>query len=249
MPDASPRTRVITELQLLLGDQLVEVELDPEHYNLAVDLAITRLREYSSGATEEGFIPLTIERNVNQYQLPDDVIQVKKVNRRSISHSTGTGSEFDHFDAAWKNAYLLQGGRPGGVATWDFFHQYQETIKKVFVGEMDFIWHPGSKKLELIRSPRGQENVILNVFIEKSENALLTDRLTVPWIRSWALALCKEMLGRGRGKFTSGFAGPDGTVQMDGERLIQEAREDKQTLMKQLTDLRTSQHGLPFTIG
>ena len=249
MSDASPRSQLISDIHLRFGGGMVDVELDPEHYNHAINSGISRLREFSDGATEEQFIPLTIEAGVNQYQLPDNVMQVRKVLRRSFTRSTGNGSQFDPFDAAFKNAYLLQGGRTGGMATWDFFHQFQETVKKVFVGEIDFIWHPGSKKLELIRNPTQNEDIALNAYILKSENALLTDPLTRSWIRSWATAICKEMLGRARGKFPSGFPGADGNVVMDGDTLINEAREDKKSLMDQLRNLRTSTTGKPFTIG
>jgi hypothetical protein len=33
----SPRTEIIQQIRLMLADQMVDVELDPEHYNTAVD--------------------------------------------------------------------------------------------------------------------------------------------------------------------------------------------------------------------
>ena len=38
----SARNEVIKNLQTRLGSGMIDVELDPDHYNLAVDRAITR---------------------------------------------------------------------------------------------------------------------------------------------------------------------------------------------------------------
>lgn len=231
------------------GEGMIELELDPEHYDAAINFAIEKLVEYSTGSVEEQFMPMTIEPNVNQYQLPDTVMKVKKVARRSLTHSTGTGSEFDPFDAAFKNAYLLDSGRTGGVATWDFFHQYMETIRRVFVGEMDFVFHTGTKKLELVRNPRGREMVVLNVYVLRSESDLLTGETTKPWAREWATAECKEMLGQARSLYQSGFAGPDGNITLNGDQLISEAKEEKEKLITDLKNMRTGNVGMPFIIG
>jgi len=40
----TPRDKLITELKLRLGDGMIDVELDPEHYNLAIDRAIQTFR-------------------------------------------------------------------------------------------------------------------------------------------------------------------------------------------------------------
>lgn len=250
----NPRNNLIENVKRHLGGGadgagMIELELDPEHYDAAVNFAIDNIYELSSGGVEEQFVPLTIEPSVNQYQLPQQVLQVKKVHRRSLTHATGTGSEFDPFDAAFKNAYLLDSGRVGGASTWDFFSQFQETIQRVFVGEMDFIWHVGSKKLELVRSPRGRENVILTAYVMKSEDDLLTNPHTKPWIREWAVAECKEMLGQARNLYASGFAGPTGNITLNGDQLLNEAQSEKERLRSELSNLRAGNVGSPFLLG
>jgi len=254
MSDATERTTMIEKLKIQLGggsdgDGMIEIELDPEHYDAAVNFAIDKIYEYSTGGVEEQFVPLTVEPSVNQYQLPKEVLQVKKVLRRSLTHSTGGGSEFDPFDAAFKNAYLLDSGRTGGVATWDFFSQYQETIQRVFVGEMDFIWHVGTKRIELIRQPRETENVLINAYLTKSEDDLLTNPHTKSWIREWALAECKEMLGQARNLYPGGLPGATGNVTLNGDQLLSEAQSEKERLVSELKKFRTGNVGMPFLMG
>ena len=48
----SNRDKIIEDMRNLLGDGMVDVELDPDHYNVAVDKAITRYRMRSSNSME-----------------------------------------------------------------------------------------------------------------------------------------------------------------------------------------------------
>lgn len=61
----SNRDEMIKELRLRLGDGMVDVELDREHYDAAVNLAISRYRQLSSGATEESNLFIATKAGVN----------------------------------------------------------------------------------------------------------------------------------------------------------------------------------------
>ena len=56
------RNEVIKNLQTRLGSGMIDVELDPDHYNLAVDRAITRYRQRAANATEESGMFLTTQK-------------------------------------------------------------------------------------------------------------------------------------------------------------------------------------------
>lgn len=55
-------------------------------------------------------------------------------------------------------------------------------------------------------------------------------------IREWALADCKYMLGRIRGKYPGGLPAAGGDRQLDGADLIAEAREDKDRLKQEVIE-------------
>jgi len=57
-------------------------------------------------------------------------------------------------------------------------------------------------------------------------------------IREWGLAEAKYTLGRIRGKYTSGLPAAGGDRTLDGESLIQEAREDKEKLEEKILDFQ-----------
>lgn len=53
------------------------------------------------------------------------------------------------------------------------------------------------------------------------------------WIRNYALAICKEMLGYIRGKFTS-LPIPNSTVTLNADQLLSQAKEEKEKLREEL---------------
>jgi len=53
-------------------------------------------------------------------------------------------------------------------------------------------------------------------------------------IREWALAECKYMLGRIRGKYTGGLPAAGGDRTLDGDTLLVESREDKDRLEQKI---------------
>ena len=48
------------EIELRLGGQMVDVELDPEHYELSINKSFEKYRQRSENANEESFVALEI---------------------------------------------------------------------------------------------------------------------------------------------------------------------------------------------
>ena len=95
---ASLREKLIEDLHLLLGGGMVDVDLDPAHYDLAVRTAIERYQMRSSNAWEEAFMILTTQVGKDTYFLPRDVIIVRSVYRSGgagigIGIATGKAAE------------------------------------------------------------------------------------------------------------------------------------------------------------
>ena len=49
----TPRVLLMKQIELQLGSQMVDVELDVEHFNLAITIGIQKLRQQSDGANLE----------------------------------------------------------------------------------------------------------------------------------------------------------------------------------------------------
>lgn len=246
----SPRTKLSREIKLLLGDQMVDVELDQDHIDLAIDMAIERMRQRSDGATSEETMFLTLVPDQTEYTLPTNVQNVVKIHRRGVGVTIGGGGiNFDPISASYANYYLLQAGQTGGIATWELFSEYKETLNRVFASEVNFIWNYDIRRLSILRRPMGEETVMLTVMMQKTGDLLITNYLTGPWVRSYALAQCKFMLGEARSKFKGGLPGPHGNIQMNGEDLKQEGLAALEVLEKELMTFVASDNGMPFIIG
>lgn len=246
---STPRTKLIKQLKLMLGSQIVDVEADPAHFETAIDLSVDRFRQRSDGSTEEASLMLTLQPEQSEYTLPTEVQTIHRLYRRGVGSNTTGGSNFDPFEGAFSNLYLLQAGRTGGIATWDLFSQYQETLGRVFGSELNFTFNSSTKKLKLIRKISGEEDVLIKAYIQKPEHVMLEDPYIKPWLRDYSLAHVKMMLGEARSKFTSGLPGPNGNVVLNGEALKQEALQEFERLEIELQNLVTADDGYGFIIG
>jgi hypothetical protein len=245
----TPRVLLMKQIELSLGAQMVDVELDVEHLNLAITIGLQKLRQQSDGANLEKDIFLHLTRDVTEYTLPDEVQEVRRLYRRGVGAYTNGGVNFDPVDAAITNAYLLSPNQSGGLATWDFYSQFLETTERVFASQLNFTWDVNNHKLTILRKPHADEEVAVRVYVRKSEDDVINDPYTGPWLRSYATAYSKYALGEARDKFPGGFPGPTGNVQLNGATLKQEAQVEIDKLEKQLLDLVTSSDGYSFVIG
>jgi len=311
----------------LLGGGMVDVELDPVHYETALTKALTRYRQRSDNSVEESYLFMETVIDQNEYTLPNEVVEVRKIFRRSIgsrpstsasggplysqtytvtqsqnqtftvnynllavdtivvevngnattqyatdttqrtitftspqtpgdvisvklyaSGESGGGSLFDPFNLAYTNAYLLSSSSMGGLATYDFFSQYQELVGRMFGSFIEFKWNTTSKKLTLLQRPRAEETIMLYCYNYRPDLSLLDDYMAKQWIKDYTLASCKYMLGEAREKFAT-IAGPQGGTSLNGSSLKAEAQGEMEKLENEVSLAVAGGTGYGFTIG
>ena len=244
----SSREDLVRELQLRLADGMVDVELDREHYDVAIDKAVGIYRQLSSGSVEESIIFFNTEKDVTEYILPDEVMEVRRMYRRGIGTNSG-GTNFDPFDVAFNNMYMLQAGQIGGLAVFDAFSQYKETLGRIFGSEYNFLWNRNTKQLKILRNVRHEEEIAVGVYNFIPESILLRDVYSSNWLGSYALAMSKMMLGEARSKYTSGLPGAGGAIQLNGDALKGEALAEMQALKDSVHAYEEGNTPLGFVIG
>lgn len=235
----------------LLGDGMIDIELDPEHYETALQRSLGVFRQRSDNAVEESFMFLYLAEDQNEYILPKEVQQIRQIFRRSVGSRTGGGSGgtvFEPFNLAYTNTYLLSSTNMGGLATYELFSQYQELIGKMFGSFINFTWNPQSRKLVIHQRPRGDEMVMLMAYNTKPDFAILEDVYAGQWIKDYTLANCKMMLGQAREKFAT-IAGPQGGTALNGASLKAEATADIERLTQELITLVPGGQGYSWIIG
>ena len=239
---------LVKEIELRLGGGMVDVELDPEHYELAIKKSLQRYRQRAENAVEESFIVLELLEQVSEYTLPDEVIEVKDIYRRTVGISSGTGTSIEPFQAAYMNTYLLGSNNRGGMASYDFLQQNRETMGRLFGSELLFTWNPSTHKLILHRQIRAEDTVVLHTYNYRPDESLLNDIYAGPWLKDYALAHAKLMLAEARGKFTQ-IAGPQGGTTMNADQLRTDAQQEIDKLDVELTLYNDGSTGLGFVIG
>ena len=245
---ATEKNKVFDYVKNSLGAGMVEVELDPAHYETALQKSLDVYRQKSSNSVEEsyGFLELVAEQQ--EYILPDQVQMVREVFRRSTGGQNATGTLFEPFEAGYVNTYLLQAGRVGGLATYDFFSQYQELVGRMFGSFIEFNWNRTRHVLTILQRPRAEETLMLECHNYRPDEQLLTDYLAKSWIRDYSLAICKMMLGEARSKFAT-IAGPQGGGQLNGDALKSEAAQELEKLEQEVATSVPGGTGYGFLIG
>jgi len=236
--------------KLRLGGQMVDVELDPEHYEAAYKRTIEIYRARAQNSQEESYAFLTLAADTQEYILPKEVQQVRQIFRRTIGTSSNDGgNQFEPFEAGYINTYLLTAGRTGGMLSYELYTQYQELTARMFGGFINYTFNPATKKLVIVRRPHGTgEIVLLWTFNMKPEVQLLTDVLTLNWIKEHTYSLCKHMLGQAYSKFAS-INGPQGGTSLNGESIKTEAQAEMDRAMEDLKLYVDGSQPMGFIIG
>lgn len=233
-------------LRLRMGGDIVDLELDPQHYEAAYNYAIKLYRQRAQNANIESYTLFTVQKNVYEYTLPQEFINVRSLFRRTVGLETGPSSTaFDPFSSAILNTYLLNYNYTGGLATYDFYAGYVELAARMFGGYLTYTFNPVSKLLKVTRDFKGTgERILIWADVQRPELELLQDPGAGVWIGDYILAVLKGIIGEAREKFGS-IAGPGGGTSLNGTAMKAESKADQERL---LDDLRKYQdYSAPLT--
>ena len=245
------RQKIVEYVQAMLGAGMVDVELDPVHYNTAIDRALNKFRQRSTNAVEESYGFLTLQVDVNEYTLPKEVMNVRQLYRRSIGSRSGGGDGgtlFEPFNLAYSNTYLLASSNMGGLATYYAFASYQKQVGKMFGSDINFTFNKTTKVLTIMQRPRAEEELLLWMYNYRPDSNLLQDPYAGQWLKDYSLATCKMMLGEAREKFSQ-IAGPQSGTSLNGAALKGEAKAELEALELELINYKEGGTPLTFVIG
>ena len=246
------RAEITDYIRMRLADGIVDVELDKEHYEMAIKQALVKYRQRASNSTEESYAFLDLMPETQEYILPPEIQVVKNIHRRGIGSVTGTSaSQFEPFASGYLNTYMLTAGRVGGLTNYELFVDYQKLAMRMFGGFMDFTFNPVTKKLTIVRKmpfayagPDQTESVLLHIFNVKPDQMIFNDTYAFPWIQEYAYSFAKRILGEARSKFNT-IVGPQGGTSLNGDALKSEAQTEMEKLEE---DLKTYVDGsMPLT--
>jgi hypothetical protein len=249
------RSEMMDEIRIRLGASMVDVELDPADYDVAINMALRYYRQRSTNAQIEAFAFLQVQQDIPAYTLPADVQEVRAVYRNNLGSAATSGPGLEPFSASFmNNIYMIQNpgnistGGSGVLATYDLAMGFQKLTGKMFGRDVLYTWDGGTKRITFHRRFMSGEEIGLHVYMTRPEEVLFVDHYARPWLEDMATAQAKAMLGQGRGKFSS-LAGPQGGITLNGAELKSEAATEIATLLQELKDGIDATMGYSFTIG
>lgn len=252
------RAEITDYVRMRLGDGIVDVELEKEHYEMAIKQALVKYRQRAQNSVEESYASMVLLPETQEYILPKEVQSVRQIFRRGIGSVTGTSaSQFEPFASGYLNTYMLVAGRVGGLTNYELFVDYQKLTMKMFGGYMNFTFNPTTKKLTIMRKMpfqgtnpnlEQQESVILWLFNSKPDQMILNDAQSFPWIQEYAYSFSKMLLGQAYSKFSQ-IAGPQGGASLNGAAMVAEAKEEMQKLEEDLKTFVDGSQPLTWITG
>jgi len=232
------RIRLIRILKSQLGYPTQCVELEEEHFNIAIDNALDNYRAWSDGAYTRKFFLFTLIEGQQTYYLnspqdhTDSIVSINKIHRLNILGANSLNWDSNIYFQTFLNQYYSSGYTD--ILSIHLVHSLSEEFQRIFAGDMMFQWNEPSRELFVTRKIARNEKVIIEAYCERTEQELILDRWCKQFLQNWALAECKYYLGMIRSKYSSGTPGPSGSITLNGELLITEARQDMQELKEEL---------------
>jgi len=226
---------LFNNVRLRLGGDIIDLELDPQHYEAAYDYAIKVYRQKAQNSTQESYTLMTIIKNIDTYTLPSEYVNVRAIFRRTVGLETGPSStSFDPFSSAILNTYLLNYNYTGGMATYDFYAGYVELAARMFGGYVTYTFNPVTKVLRVVRDFKGTgERVLIWADMTRPETELLQDPGIGIWLTDYILATVKIIIGEAREKYNS-IAGPSGGTSLNGQAMKSEGKAEQERLIDEL---------------
>ncbi len=238
--DGTPdeRRELMDSLRRQLGHPIVTVELDNVQLDTCVSLGLENYRQRAGGAYRRGFFFLDIQAHKQKYLLTNKVIGYNRiVTIMSAYRFTSAFLSSAHGAGAY-GQIVLQHLYNMGTYDLTSFHlvsQYVEQLEMLFATRLTYGFHENDRILSFYSSFSRNERVLLDCMVERTEQDLLKDRYSKPWIERYALSEAMMMLSQIRGKFAS-LPGAGGGISLNAAELVTLSQSYRDELMSQIDD-------------
>jgi hypothetical protein len=204
-----------------LGEPKVEVELANSQIVVNLYDAAQLFREYStSRGNNRSFLVLFLNRGQQDYQLPDNVLQV------GYDKSSQTVSAWVLAQMSGYAASDMLALKNFDMVSFYMLQQWLHYLKYVTISRWRLFYNPNTKILHIVPKP---DDSRYRLFIEVFTQADIEELYNERFIREYTLALCKMQLGDIRSKYQS-LPGFNNSVSLNGETLKTEGQAEKEKL-------------------
>lgn len=245
-PKNAGRLKLIHDLKTIMGYPKVCVELDENHFNLAIDNALGNIRRYSDAAYSKRYFFMGISEFQDVYYLNDihtgtnNIVDVLKIHRLNMMGMNNFAP-----DNIFAQQFMNQFYAPGMTADLVSVHlisAMSELYQVMFAADIAFNWNEASRELRIYKKFYAPTKVLVESACEKLDEELLNDRWLQQWLQLWAKSELYYILGNIRGKFST-LPGPGGGLQLNADTLISQAQQFQDEAKRQINDMEVGQQG------
>jgi hypothetical protein len=136
----------------------------------------------------------------------------------------------------------------GGLATYYAFASYQKQVGKMFGSDINFTYNKTNKILTIMQRPQSNEEVLVWMYNYRPDFNILIDNFAGQWVKDFALANAKIILGEAREKFAT-IASPQGGIQLNGTALKNEGKAELEVLEQDLINYKDGGSPLTWVTG
>lgn len=216
-----------------LGAPVVKVELDEQQLDAAVDFALQVFEDYAPREYFNYYV-FNTSPGKSVYTMPADIGLIRNVFYKKQPSLTFNASdlggalpiEYYYPGGSYSSMQggLLDPNQPiyGRMGEWVLYKQYEQMYSRLSSQIGGWEWIDGFCNIKLYPIPCRCWPVIVHYLQKRPDFKQVTQAM-----QEGALVHAKEMLGRIRSKYKNP-PGPNGGMQMDGEKLLEEAEKGQE---------------------
>lgn len=235
-----------TAIKYRLGYPVVQIELAPQQFDLAINEAIMYYQRNHFDGSYQMYMPIQVDSTIAAQKYVDLGEEVIGVNNMFDMMSSGTGLLTTDFivsaDAAW-NAFRANSSLAG------FYNMmsYRSLIQQTFTGKtpVRFNYNRGKCFIDASSSKLSEGSwIVLDVVVAvdpEDDDRMFKD----PWLNEYAEACVKRIWGQTLKKYQQ--VQLPGGITLDGQTMYSEANEAKQKLEDEI--ISNWQLPIPFMVG
>ncbi len=214
----------------MLGFPTVKVELMPVQLKYCVQESYSHMAQHLPLYTMQ-MAAFDCSAGMSLYKIPLSVaygLEYVAYRKTLLSIQSQAGTlEFDFFIKYFQDNFLFQNF---GVGDFFLLQQHLEQLRKI-LGQEGTANLINGRYINLTPTPVSSDQIVIIVYRSLDTNTIQPAERR--WIYNYALALAKGVLGEVRSKHKN-LAGPSGGIQLNGEELKLESKEERRILEEKL---------------
>lgn len=235
---AKVREQVREYILHMLGAPTLRLELNEQNIDFCVDQAMMIFEQYAPSEFFS-YYTFTTAPGKSVYEMPADIGYIRnvyydKTGKSAIFQAADLGGvipiEYNYIGGSATNGGMFNPTTPvwGKMGEWVLYKGYETMYARTSSNIGGWEWISDYSHVKLYPTPYAGRKVVVH-YIQRQKDWPEVNQA----MQEGALAYAKQILGRIRSKFNNP-PGPNGGVQLDGQALLQEGKEELEAWKRDL---------------